>query len=146
MLGEGRSWWQFVLLDSPVEQGRLFERGNAQLLVQYPYALPVLAKGGSALVGPRVECHEHPVGRLVQGVHGQLAPGVGYRRLPLAQRRTTTREPLQSTGQLLAQALGLEKLPVVEGDAVAQAENGHEIVVVQRNSLGQRRQASWAHL
>src|SRR5215212_2635037 len=146
MLGEGRSWWQFVLLDSPVKQGRLFERGYAQLLVQDPYALSVLAKGGSALVGPCVERHEHPVGRLVQDVHGQPASGVGYCRLPLAQCPATTREPLQRTSQLLAQALGLEKLPVVEGVAVAQAETGHEIIVVQRNSLGQRRQASWAHI
>ena len=86
------------------------------------------------------------MGRLVQGVHGQPAPGVGYRRLPLAQRSATTREPLQRTSQLLAQALGLEELPVVEGDAVAQAETGHEIVAVQRNGLGQRKQAIWAHL
>jgi hypothetical protein len=41
--------------------------------------------------------------------------------------------------------LGLEKLPVVEGDAVAQAETGHEVVAVQRNSLGQRKQAIGAY-
>jgi hypothetical protein len=70
---------------------------------------------------------------------------VGYGRLPLAYRTATTREPLQRTSQLLAQALRLEKLPVIEGDAVAQTETGHEIVAVQRNSLGQRKQAIGAH-
>ena len=86
------------------------------------------------------------MGRLVQGVHGQPAPGVGYRRLPLAERPATPRKPLQRTSQLLTQALRLEELPVVEGDAVAQAETGHEIVPVQRNGLRQRRQAIWAYL
>jgi hypothetical protein len=61
---------------------------------------------------------------------------MGDRRIPLAQRPATAGEPLERTGQLPAEALGLEKLPVVEGDAVAQAETGHEIVAVQRYGPG----------
>ena len=81
----------------------------------------------------------------MQNVHGQPAPGVGYRRLPLAPRPATAGEPLQRTRQLPAQTLGLEKLPVVEGNTVAQKETGHEILAVQRNSLSQRKQAIGAH-
>ena len=76
------------------------------------------------------------MGRLVQRVQGQPAPGLGDGSLPLAQSTAAAREPLQGDSQLPAQTLRLEKLPVVEGDAVTQAEACHEIVAVQRRGLG----------
>ena len=82
----------------------------------------------------------------MQDVEGQPSSGVGDGRLPLAERPATAGEPLQRTSQLPAQALGLEELPVVEGDAVAQPETGHEVVTVQLFGLGQQGQAFRAHL
>jgi len=132
----GWTWWEVVLLDRPVQQGGLFQRGHAELPVQDPHALPVLAQGGGALVGERVERHQHPVRRLVQHVEGEPAPGVDHGCLPLAQGTPAAREPLQCTRQLPAQTLGLKELPVVESDAITQPETVHEITVVQPDGLG----------
>jgi hypothetical protein len=86
------------------------------------------------------------VGRLVQGVEGEPAAGVGDGRLPLPPGGEAAREPLQRAGKLAPQALALEELPVVEGHAVAQAEARHKIVPVQRRRPRQRRQALGADL
>ena len=51
-------------------------------------------------------------------------------------------QALQCAGQLAAQPLGLEKLPLVERDAVAQAEAGQEVVPIQLDSSIERLQAA----
>ncbi len=82
----------------------------------------------------------------MQDVEDQPSPGVCHCLLPLTQRPATAREPLERARQLPPQALGLEKLPVVEGDAVAQPETGHEVVAVKLNGLGQQRHAFGTYL
>ncbi len=68
------------------------------------------------------------MGRLVQRIQRQAASGVGDGLLELALGAVAARQPLQGTRQLIAQALGLEELPIVEGGAIAQGEPRHEVV------------------
>jgi hypothetical protein len=75
------------------------------------------------------------VRRLVQVIQGQPAPAVGDGLLPLLERAVAVTEPLQRAGQLAAQFLGLEELPVIKSRAVAQGEPRQEIVAVQPHRL-----------
>src|SRR5258706_14727725 len=86
------------------------------------------------------------VRRLVQRVERQPTARISDRRLELALSTVAAHKPLQRAGQVAAQPLGLEELPLVEVRAVAQAEAGHKVVVVQRRRLGQRVQAARADL
>ena len=86
------------------------------------------------------------MGRLVQGIQGQPAPGVGNGHLVLSQGAVSPHQPLQGRGQLLAEALGLEELPLVKGRAVAEAEAAHKVPPIQLDRLGQGPQALGADL
>ena len=65
-------------LDGFVETNGLFLRRHAQFLLQNPNALRVLAQGGRVLAGTGIQLHQVAVSRLVQGIQGQPAPGIGY--------------------------------------------------------------------
>ena len=53
-------------------------------------------------------------------------------------------QAFQCAGQLVAQPFGLEKLPLVEGGAIAQAEAGQEVVPIELDSSIERLQAARA--
>jgi len=55
-------------------------------------------------------------------------------------------QPFEDGGQLLAQRLGLEELPIVKGDAVAQRRTFQEIAPIERHRLLQLGQALRADL
>jgi hypothetical protein len=128
--GRGRQRWSqrggrrgdASLLDRLVDLGGLGQRGHAQLLAQHAHAFPVLALGVLRLAGPGVEQHQQAVGRLVQRIDSQQAQGLvdGFGQASLLGQ--AAHQLSQRAQQQPAQALGLHGLPLVEGDAVAQAE------------------------
>jgi hypothetical protein len=81
------------------------------------------------------------VGGLVELVEGDAAVGRLDRPLPRPRPGQAQDQPVQRSGQLAAQALGLDELPFLEAGGVAQDEPGHELAPVQRDRLGERRHA-----
>ncbi len=130
-----------LLLDIPVQLGGLLQGRDPQLLLQDAHALLVLPQRGAALTCQGVELHHLPVGGLVQGIQRQPASGVGYGCRIAALGSMPGYQSFQRTGKIPPQALRLQELPVIEFDAVAQAEAGHEMVAVQTDCIFQMGQA-----
>jgi hypothetical protein len=95
-------------------------------------AFGVLAQGGGALARSGVQPHQVTVGRLMQWVERQPAPGVGNGRLVCPLVAVAAHQSLEGRGQLPAQPLGLEELPVVKVGAIAQREAGQKVPTVRR--------------
>ena len=135
-----------TVLDGLVEQGSLFLRLNSQFLFQNLCTLSVLAQSGRPLAGLDVELHQEAVGRLVHGINRQPAPAAGYSHLGHSLGTMATRQSLERAAQFSAEALALERLPVVECGAVTQRETGHKVVAIQGSCLLQRGKAGQTHL
>jgi hypothetical protein len=86
------------------------------------------------------------VGWLVQGIQREPASGVGQGCLVVPLDAMTARQSFQHRGQLLAQLLSLEELPVVKLYTVTQAKALQEIPWIERGSLGQGFETSRADL
>ena len=56
---------------------------------------------------------------------------MGDGRIERTVARQLPTEPLQNAGELLAQALGLEKLPFIEGGAVLQTEACQKVAAIE---------------
>jgi len=84
----------------------------------------------------------------VERVKRQPPPGVGDRPLgaALALGRVPRHQPRQCARCRIAQGLGLEELPLIEGGAGLQREAGEEVVPVQGRRLLQPRHTSLARL
>jgi hypothetical protein len=80
--------------------------------------------------------------RLVQGIQRQPAPGVADSGLVLTLISVTAYQSLKSGGQFLAQAFGLEELPLVEVGTVAQGKPFQKVSPVQLDRLSQVGQTS----
>ncbi|HEU5099640.1 MAG TPA: hypothetical protein VFU22_11505 [Roseiflexaceae bacterium] len=117
--------------DCGIELHRLLVRGDAELLFETLGAGAILAQGGGALPRGSVVVHQRAVGRLVQRVEGQAAARRRDGPVVIPSPAVQLGEMLQGAGALLAQALGLEVLPLVEGRAVAEREAGEKVVAVE---------------
>lgn len=141
-----RAWasiWsrQAVVFDSLIEIPGGGLRCDAKLSLEQALTVGILAQGGRTLLGPGIQPHQLPVGRLVERVECQPAPRVGYGRLELALPGVPLRQPFQGAGQVTAELLSHSELPGVEGRAVAQGEAGKEFAAVELHGGGERRQA-----
>ena len=124
-----------------IEGRRLLGGCESQFLLEDARALLVLAQRGRPLAGLVVQLHQGAVGRLVQRVERQPAPGVRDGRLDLTLGTVSTHELLEGRCQILAQPFGLEELPLVEGWAVGQGEPRHKVPPIELDGLGERDQA-----
>ena len=118
--------------DGVVERRRLFQRGDAELLVHGAHARSVLVDRGAPVPSLRVEAHEGPVRGFVQRVEVEPALGVigGLVDPTLGGERVD--ETGGGGGQRPTKSLRLAHLPFVERGAVAQREAGQQIASPQR--------------
>ena len=132
--------------DGLVDARRLFQRRDAQLLVENTHALAVLAQGRVALAGVVIEQHQPAVSFLQQRVERQPAPRVlnGFLSCPAGLQ--TKGQFFERQGQLAPQCFFLKKLPFFEVGAVAQVEAGHKRFVVQLRGFFQGLQTVRADL
>ena len=137
--GRGRD---AAVADRVVQLGRGLERPDAELAMQRPHALAVLLERERTLAGARGEVHEAVVRRLVEGVELQPATRVLERVGDLPLLGQPVGEPVEYGAQLTRQPSRLERLPVVEGDAVAQPEAGEQLPAIELRRLGERRRFS----
>ncbi len=79
-----------------LDQAGGFRRwSDTQLLVKDAHAFFVLAHSGRRLASARVELHQVTMGRLVQGIQRQPAPGIGQGRGMIALLAGAVRQPFQ---------------------------------------------------
>jgi hypothetical protein len=121
------------LVDGVVDLGRLRQRPHAELAVEHAHALPVLAQRLRPPSARRVQADQHPVRGLVQRVERQPPASVGDGVVGPAARLERRDEAVERPLQLGAQHPRSVALPVVEADAVAQAEARQEVVAVKRH-------------
>src|SRR5262249_39431306 len=98
------------------------------------------------LARPGIQLHQEAVGRLMQAIKRKPPAGEGDRWLILSAGAMTARQLLQCAGELAAESLSLQILPIFEGIAVAQAKPGQKVILVQGDRLSQRFEAAWAGL
>ena len=133
--GRGR---QLALADGAVQRRRLGQGRHAELPVEGAHALAVLGQRRGAVAAQGVEADELAVGGLLQRVQAQAPARVPDGRREAARLREPLDEAVERGGQLAAQRIGLERLPVVEVRAVAQREAREEVVAVDGDGLLQR--------
>jgi hypothetical protein len=106
-----------------MQQSRHFGPGRqSQLPVQHAHALLVLAQSRRLLSCPGIDLHQVAVSRFVEGIKGYPAPGIGNGGRVLVAGCVGTDQSAESRGQLLAQALRFERLPIVKVGAIAQGK------------------------
>ncbi len=127
--------------DFRIERGRGALRRDAQLRLQDARTFCILPQGGWPLARLGVERHDLAVRRLVQRVYGQPAPRVVQGGLNLSPRRESARQPVQGAVELPTQDLALVVLPIVEAEAVPQAETLQEITAAEGHGITQRAEA-----
>ena len=120
-----------ALVDGVVELGRLGQRTHAQLAVEHPHALAVLAHGVAAAAAGRVPLDQPPVGGLVQRIEREALLGAGHGVVVASGRGQRIDQAVERRRPLAADALGGELLPVVEGGAVADGEALQQVAAVQ---------------
>ncbi len=130
-------WRDLPFLDSLVEQDCGFLGPDAELLLEYRGAFRILAQGRRALAGPGMEAHQLTMGRLVQGIEGQPAPGKADGWFELAVDTVPAHQSLQGIGQFPAQRLGLQELPIIKVGAILQAEAAQKVTPDQGHCIGQ---------
>ena len=68
------------------------------------------------------QVHQLPMGRFVQGVERQPAAGGGNRRFIVTALMVKDAYSFEGDGELLAQTISLEKLPLIKVRAIRQGE------------------------
>ena len=124
--------------DRAIELGRLGQRLHAELAAQHADAVAVLRERVAAAAGTGVQLDQAPVRRLVQPVEVEALarPRDGVVEASLALEPLD--QPVERGRTLAAQRVLRESLPVVEVDAVAQAEAGEQVVAMQVARRDQR--------
>jgi hypothetical protein len=97
----------------------LVERPHPQLAVEYADAGSVLLERSGAVPARGVDLDEPAVCRLVEWLERETAPCGGDRLGVVARRGQRIREPVEDAGDLAAEGVGGELLPVVERSRVA---------------------------
>ena len=124
--------------DRVVQLGRRLEWADTELAVQRAHALPVLLERGGAVAGARREVHHPVVRRLVQRVELEPAARVLERLTHVTARSEPPGEAVEHRAELAHDPPRLQRLPVVEGDAVAKTEAGEQLPAIEPSCLGQR--------
>ena len=125
--------------DRAVQLGRLGERLDAELAAQHPHAVAVLGERVAATARRGVELDQLAVRRLVQPVEVEPLPGTRDRLVEAALACEQVDQPVERGGPFAADGVLSESLPVVEVDAVAQAEAREQVVAVEVAGRDQRR-------
>ncbi len=127
-----RALAHLALEDPAVERRRALGRADAELPVQHSHAVAVLRDRGVALAAECVQLDQAPVGRLVEQIEGEPAPGMLDCGSRLAERRAAVSGPIEKRPELARQRSRPERLPGVEGRAVAKPETGEEWTAMER--------------
>ena len=123
-------------LDRLIEGGRFGLRGGAEFFCQQPDELLVLAQSRRRLSFEPVEPDQVALGDFVQGIEAHPAAGVGNRGGAAALLGQACHEPLEQGAQLEAEALGLEKLPIVKLGTVGEGKTGQKWAGIEVGGLG----------